>query len=109
MDGIAATLILKIVIMMLIVIMLFVAAVFFFKKQVFTGNKSQHFKMIDTIFINNKDRILNFHYKENAYLLYINPTACVLLDKKSDISPVDPNVEIEEGNLFRNIINKVYK
>ncbi len=109
MDGIAASLVIKIVIMMIFVIALFFIVLLVFKHKFVSGINKQYFKVLDTVFINNKDRILDFQYKDCAYLLYVNQNNCVLLDKREGLSTEGFDLESKEENSFKYILEKVYK
>lgn len=106
MEAIAGIQIIKLILMMLFVIIIFLIMAYLVRFKFRAQGSRASVKVIDNIYLNNKDRLLRLQVKDQAYLIFINPSSCLLLN--SEKVNFDENQTELVKPTFQSIISSLY-
>lgn len=106
MDAIAGIQIIKLILMMLAVIIIFLCMAYLVRFKFRANGSRANVHVLENIYLNNKDRLLKLQVKDQAYLIFINPSSCLLLG--SEKVDFDENQNEIARPTFQSIISSLY-
>lgn len=108
MEALASAQVAKVFIMLALLLVFFFIVAYLFKKNFYSRMHKNNISIIDSVYFNSKDRVLNFQYKQSTYLIYIGQSGCILLDK-GEFDEADLSEQKVNGLSFKKVMESIYK
>lgn len=107
MDALAATQIIKLIMALLLVIALFLCVAFIARHKFRMSQANTHVAVMETIHLNNKDRLLKVRVNNYAYLIFINASSSLLLNTE-EINDSDNDAPVTTTPNFQALLSNLY-